>query len=52
MIELSARPAVWEATTAEVRGTALALLLAVSGRRVAPEELDGPGITALVTPRR
>ncbi|MFI2430367.1 maleylpyruvate isomerase family mycothiol-dependent enzyme [Streptomyces sp. NPDC018693] len=28
----------------EVRGTALALLLAVSGRRVALDELDGPGI--------
>ncbi|MFF8196547.1 maleylpyruvate isomerase family mycothiol-dependent enzyme [Streptomyces bobili] len=36
----------------EVRGTALSLLLAVSGRRVAPEELDGRGIAALVTPRR
>ena len=32
----------------EVRGSALALLLAVSGRRVAPAELDGPGVPALV----
>jgi hypothetical protein len=36
----------------EVRGPALSLLLAVSGRRVALEELDGPGIAALVTPCR
>lgn len=33
----------------EVRGPALSLLLAVSGRRVALEELDGPGVAALVT---
>ncbi|MFJ4275971.1 maleylpyruvate isomerase family mycothiol-dependent enzyme [Streptomyces coelicoflavus] len=32
----------------EVRGPALSLLLAVSGRRVALEDLDGPGIAALV----
>ncbi|RBY77031.1 hypothetical protein DQ239_12765 [Blastococcus sp. TF02-09] len=32
----------------EVRGSALALLLAVSGRRVTPADLDGPGVTALV----
>ncbi|MEU8135090.1 maleylpyruvate isomerase family mycothiol-dependent enzyme [Streptodolium elevatio] len=31
----------------EVRGTALALLLAVSGRPVAPEVLTGPGVPAL-----
>ncbi|GAA4088973.1 maleylpyruvate isomerase family mycothiol-dependent enzyme [Nonomuraea soli] len=31
----------------EVRGTALALLLAVSGRPVAADELTGPGLTAL-----
>jgi uncharacterized protein (TIGR03083 family) len=31
----------------QVRGTALALLLAVSGRRVALAELDGPGVAAL-----
>ena len=31
----------------EVRGTAVALLLAVSGRPVAPEELTGPGATRL-----
>jgi uncharacterized protein (TIGR03083 family) len=36
----------------EARGPALSLLLAVSGRRVALEELDGPGIAALVTPCR
>jgi uncharacterized protein (TIGR03083 family) len=36
----------------EVRGPALSLLLAVSGRRVALPELDGPGRTALAaTPR-
>ncbi|MFE7814603.1 maleylpyruvate isomerase family mycothiol-dependent enzyme [Streptomyces sp. NPDC057433] len=33
----------------EVRGPALSLLLAVSGRRVALEDLDGPGIATLVT---
>jgi hypothetical protein len=31
----------------EVRGTALALLLAVSGRPVAPDELTGPGAAVL-----
>jgi len=31
----------------EVRGTALALLLALSGRLVALDELDGPGVGAL-----
>ncbi|MEU4328490.1 hypothetical protein [Nonomuraea dietziae] len=31
----------------EVRGTALALLLAVSGRPVGPDELTGPGVPAL-----
>ncbi len=31
----------------EVRGPALALLLAVSGRRVALDDLDGPGVSAL-----
>lgn len=31
----------------EVRGPALALLLAVSGRPVALDELDGPGVAAL-----
>jgi uncharacterized protein (TIGR03083 family) len=31
----------------EVRGTAIALLLAVSGRPVGPEELTGPGAAAL-----
>ncbi|MFJ2263722.1 maleylpyruvate isomerase family mycothiol-dependent enzyme [Streptomyces sp. NPDC087844] len=36
----------------EVRGPALSLLLAVSGRRMALEELDGPGTAALVTPCR
>ncbi|GAA4525061.1 maleylpyruvate isomerase family mycothiol-dependent enzyme [Amycolatopsis samaneae] len=34
----------------EVRGPALSLLLAVSGRRVALEELDGPGAATLATP--
>ncbi|KWX25725.1 actinobacterial protein [Mycolicibacterium wolinskyi] len=34
----------------EVSGTALALLLAISGRRVALGELDGPGLPALATP--
>lgn len=33
----------------EVSGTALSLLLAVSGRRVALNELDGPGVTTLAT---
>jgi uncharacterized protein (TIGR03083 family) len=33
----------------EVRGPALSLLLAVSGRRVALADLDGPGLDALVT---
>ncbi|MDQ0402305.1 maleylpyruvate isomerase family mycothiol-dependent enzyme [Streptomyces sp. NBC_01723] len=36
----------------EVRGPALSLLLAVCGRRVALEELDGPGTDSLVAPRR
>lgn len=31
----------------EVRGPALSLLLAVSGRPVAPDELDGPGAASL-----
>ncbi|MEU5893833.1 maleylpyruvate isomerase family mycothiol-dependent enzyme [Streptomyces sp. NPDC047461] len=31
----------------EVRGTALSLLLAISGRRVALDELDGPGIAQI-----
>ena len=31
----------------EVRGTALALLLIVSGRPVAPAELDGPGVATV-----
>jgi uncharacterized protein (TIGR03083 family) len=35
----------------EVRGSALALLLAVSGRPVAPEELAGPGLAAWGTAR-
>ncbi|KLU09409.1 maleylpyruvate isomerase family mycothiol-dependent enzyme [Kocuria sp. SM24M-10] len=35
-------------TGPEVRGTAAALLLAVSGRAVGPEELAGPGAAALV----
>jgi hypothetical protein len=30
-----------------VRGAALSLLLAVSGRRVALEDLDGPGVPVL-----
>jgi uncharacterized protein (TIGR03083 family) len=34
----------------EVRGTALALLLVASGRPVALDELDGPGITKLTAP--
>ncbi|MBB5955891.1 uncharacterized protein (TIGR03083 family) [Saccharothrix tamanrassetensis] len=33
----------------EVRGTALALLLALSGRRVTLDELDGPGVLTLTT---
>ncbi|MFD9719084.1 maleylpyruvate isomerase family mycothiol-dependent enzyme [Streptomyces sp. NPDC059076] len=33
----------------EVSGTALSLLLAVSGRRVAPDELAGPGAGLLAT---
>ncbi|MED7931895.1 maleylpyruvate isomerase family mycothiol-dependent enzyme [Nonomuraea sp. LP-02] len=33
----------------EVRGTALSLLLAVSGRRVALDELAGPGVAVLAT---
>lgn len=33
----------------EVTGPALALLLAVSGRRVAYDELDGPGVTTLTS---
>jgi hypothetical protein len=35
----------------EVRGSALALLLAVSGRPMAPEELAGPGLAAWGTGR-
>lgn len=35
----------------EVSGTALSLLLAVSGRRVAQDELDGLGVAALTAPR-
>jgi len=35
-------------TGAEVRGTAIALLLALSGRPVGPEELTGPGAAALL----
>ena len=31
----------------EVRGPALSLLLAVSGRRAALADLDGPGVTDL-----
>lgn len=31
----------------EVSGTALSLLLAISGRRVAPDELHGPGVATL-----
>ncbi|MGW3406511.1 maleylpyruvate isomerase family mycothiol-dependent enzyme [Streptomyces zhihengii] len=34
----------------EVRGPALSLLLAVSGRRTALGELDGPGLGALASP--
>ena len=33
----------------EITGTALSLLLAVSGRRVALDELDGPGVDALAS---
>ncbi|MFC5904951.1 maleylpyruvate isomerase family mycothiol-dependent enzyme [Streptomyces zhihengii] len=36
----------------EVRGPALSLLLAVSGRRTALGELDGPGLSALASPTR
>ncbi|MDO0935419.1 maleylpyruvate isomerase family mycothiol-dependent enzyme [Streptomyces sp. DG2A-72] len=36
----------------DVRGPVLSLLLAVSGRRVALEDLDGPGIAALGKPSR
>lgn len=35
----------------EVRGTALSLLMAVSGRRVALNELDGPGVATLTGQR-
>ncbi|QLY28737.1 maleylpyruvate isomerase family mycothiol-dependent enzyme [Nocardia huaxiensis] len=35
---------------AEVRGPVLALLLAVSGRQAALDELDGPGVAALANP--
>lgn len=31
----------------EVRGPALALLLAVSGRKVGLDDLDGPGVSTL-----
>ncbi|WP_199551684.1 maleylpyruvate isomerase family mycothiol-dependent enzyme [Streptomyces sp. N35] len=37
-------------TGPEVKGPALSLLLAVSGRRVALADLDGPGTAAFVTP--
>jgi hypothetical protein len=30
-----------------VSGSALSLLLAISGRRVALDDLDGPGVTVL-----
>jgi hypothetical protein len=33
----------------EISGTALSLLLAVSGRRVALDELGGPGVDALAS---
>jgi uncharacterized protein (TIGR03083 family) len=33
----------------EVTGSALSLLLAISGRRVAMDDLDGPGVAALAT---
>jgi hypothetical protein len=33
----------------EVTGTALSLLLVVSGRRVALDSLDGPGVDALTS---
>jgi len=33
----------------EVKGNPLSLLLAVSGRRVALDDLDGPGVAALRT---
>ncbi|MFB8210636.1 maleylpyruvate isomerase family mycothiol-dependent enzyme [Streptomyces sp. NPDC056010] len=36
----------------EVRGPALSLLLAVSGRQVVRDELDGPGAAAFVASRR
>ncbi|MEU5402209.1 maleylpyruvate isomerase family mycothiol-dependent enzyme [Streptomyces sp. NPDC005963] len=34
----------------DVSGTALSLLLSVSGRRIEPDELTGPGASLLVTP--
>jgi hypothetical protein len=34
----------------EVRGTALALLLVISGRHVALDELDEPGVAKLAAP--
>lgn len=37
-------------TGPEVRGPALSLLLAMMGRRVGLDELDGPGITILAAP--
>jgi hypothetical protein len=32
----------------EVSGSTLSLLLAISGRRVALDDLDGPGVAALM----
>ncbi|MEO3974910.1 maleylpyruvate isomerase family mycothiol-dependent enzyme [Streptomyces sp. CAU 1734] len=42
-----AGPALSIGSGPEVRGTALALLLAVSGRKPAPDELDGPGLAVM-----
>ncbi len=36
----------------EVNGPALALLLAVTGRRIALDELDGPGLARLLPASR
>jgi uncharacterized protein (TIGR03382 family) len=33
----------------EISGPALALLLAITGRRVALDELDGPGVATLTS---
>ncbi|WP_333782842.1 hypothetical protein [Arthrobacter sp. H14] len=38
---------VWIGDGPEARGSALSLLLAVSGRREALDDLDGPGVAAL-----